>query len=82
MESIGITPTGQQHPTPETSWHGIPSTFFLFRFDGQHYEVAAPRRDERPQLPNNLPIAKERLASTERKVMKDNGISRGLSKGD
>ena len=45
------------------------------KFDGQHYEVAVPWRDERPQLPNNLPMAKKRLVSTERKLMKDKEIA-------
>jgi len=45
------------------------------KFNGQHYEVAVPWRDERPQLPNNLPMARKRLVSTERRLMKDKEVA-------
>ena len=74
LESIGITTTGQQHLTPEDklAWDKVNN---YLKFDGQHYEVAVLWRDERPQLPNNLPMAKKRLVSTERKLMKDKEIA-------
>ena len=74
LESIGITPSGQQHLTPEdkSAWKKVSNSL---KFDGQHYEVAVPWRDDRPQLPNNLPMAKKRLVSTERKLMKDKEVA-------
>ena len=74
LESIGITTTGQLHLTPEDklAWDKVNNSL---KFDGQHYEVAVPWRDERPQLPNNLPMAKKRLVSTERKLIKDTEIA-------
>ena len=45
------------------------------KFDGQHYAVAVLWRDERLQLPNNLPMPKKRLVSAERKLMKDTEIA-------
>ena len=74
LESIGITTTGQQHLTPEDklAWDKFNNSL---KFDGQHYEVAVLWRDEKPQLPNNLPMAKKRLVSTERKLMKDKEIA-------
>ena len=45
------------------------------KFNGQHYEVAVPWRDERQQLLNNLSMAKKRLVSTERKLMKDKEVA-------
>ena len=74
LESIGITTTRQQHLTPEDKWAWEKVNNSL-KFDGQHYEVAVPWRDERPQLPNNLLMAKKRLVSTERKLMKDKEIA-------
>ena len=44
------------------------------KFDSQHYEKAVPWRDERQQLPNNLPMAKKRFVSPERKLMNDKQI--------
>ena len=69
LESIGIISTGQQQLTPEDklAWDKVNKSL---KFNGQHYEVAVPWRDERPQLPNNLPMAKKRLVSTEQKLMK------------
>lgn len=74
LESIGITTTRQQHLTLEDklAWDKVNNPL---KFDGQHYEVAVLWRDERPQLPNNLPMAKKRLVSTERKLMKDKEIA-------
>lgn len=46
-----------------------------FKFDGKHYKVAVPWRNERPQLPSNLLMAKKRLVSTERKLLKDKGVA-------
>ena len=39
------------------------------------YEVAVPWRDERLQLQNNLPMAKKRSVSTERKLVKDKAVA-------
>lgn len=74
LESIGIISTGQQQLTPEDklAWDKVNKSL---KFNGQHYEVAVPWRDERQQLPNNLPMAKKRLVSTERKLMKDKEVA-------
>ena len=74
LESIGITTTGQLHLTPEDklAWDKVNNSL---KFDGQHYAVAVLWRDERLQLPNNLPMPKKRLVSTERKLMKDTEIA-------
>ena len=74
LESIGNTSSGQQHLTPEDklAWTKVNNSL---KFGGQHYEGAVPWRDERPQLPNNLPMAKKRLVSTERKLMKDKEVA-------
>ena len=74
LESIGITPSGQHHLTPEDklAWKKVTNSL---KFDGQHYEAAVPWRDERLQLPNNLPMAKKRLVSTKRKLMKDKEVA-------
>ena len=40
-------------------------------FNGLHYEVAVPWREDRPKLPPNGSLAKRRLVSTERKLLKD-----------
>jgi len=74
LESIGIISTGQPQLTPEDklAWDKVNKSL---KFNGQHYEVAVPWRDERPQLPNNLPMAKKRLVSTERKLMKDKEVA-------
>ena len=40
-------------------------------FNGQHYEVAVPWRDGRPMLAPNSSLAKQRLDSTEQKLLKD-----------
>ena len=41
------------------------------KFDGQHYEVAVPWRNDRPNLPPNVTLAKQRLISTECNLLKD-----------
>ena len=50
------------------TWDNVKKTL---KFNGKQYEVAVPWRDERPQLPFNFRLAKKRLISTERKLMKD-----------
>ena len=74
MESIRIIPTDQHQPTPEDklAWDKVNKSLKL---NGQHYEVAVPWREERPQLPNNLSMAKKRLVSTARKLMKDKEVA-------
>ena len=73
LESIGIIPTGPQlTPEDKLAWDKVNKSL---KFNGQHYEVAVPWRDERPQLPNNLPMARKRLVSTERRLMKDKEVA-------
>lgn len=73
LESIGIVPT-EPHLTPEDkmAWNKVSKSL---KFDGKHYEVAVPWRKERPQLPNNLEMAKKRLVSTERKLLKNKDVA-------
>ena len=74
LESIGIIPTVQYQPTPENklAWDKVSKSL---QFNGQHYKVAVPWRDERPQLPNNLLMAKKRGVFTERKLMKNKEVA-------
>ena len=73
LESIGIVPTGPQlTPEDKLAWDKVNKSL---KFNGQHYEVAVPWRDERPQQPNNLPMARKRLVSTERRLMKDKEVA-------
>jgi len=45
LESIGIIPTVQYQPTPEDklAWDKVSKSL---QFNGQHYEVAVPWRDD------------------------------------
>ena len=73
LESIGIISTALQLTQEDKlAWDKVNKSL---KFNGQHYEVAVPWRDERPQLLNNLPMAKKRLMSTERKLMKDKEVA-------
>ena len=62
----------QMTPEDKLAWNKVSKSL---KFDGEHYEVAVPWREERPQLPNNLPMAKKRLVSTERRLLKDREVS-------
>ena len=73
LESIRIIPTGPQlTPEDKLAWDKVNK---VLKFNGQHYEVAVPWRDERPQLPNNLPMARKRLVSTKRRLIKDKEVA-------
>jgi len=52
LESIGIITT-EPPLTPEDklAWNKVNKSL---KFNGKHYEVADPWRDDSPQLPNNL----------------------------
>ena len=70
---MGIIPTGPQlTPEDKLAWDKVNKSL---KFNGQHYEVAVPWRDERPQLPNNLPMARKRLVCTEQRLMKDKEVA-------
>ena len=73
LESVGMVLTApQMTPEGKLAWTKVNKSL---KFDGKHYEVAVPWRDERPQLPNNLLMAKKRLVSTERKLLKDKRVA-------
>lgn len=73
LESIGVVRTVlQMMPENKLALNKVNKSF---KFDGKHYEVAVPWRNERPQLPSNLLMAKKRLVSTERKLLKDKGVA-------
>ena len=73
LESVGIISTAPQlTPEDKLAWDKVNKSL---KFNGRHYEVAVPWRDERSQLPNNLPMAKKRLMSTERKLMTNKGVA-------
>ena len=73
LESIGIMTTEPQlTPEDKLTWNKVSKSL---KFDGDHYEVAVPCREDRPQWPDNLPMAKKRLVSTERRLLKDKEVS-------
>ena len=73
LESVGIIPTGPQlTPEDKLAWDKV---YKSLKFNGQHYKVAVLWRDERPQLPHNVPMARKRLVSTERRLMKDKEVA-------
>ena len=73
LDSIGIISTEPQlTPEDKLAWNKVNKSL---KFNGEHHEVAVPWRDERPQLPNNLPMAKKGLVSTERKLLKDKEVA-------
>ena len=73
LASIAITPADPQlTPEEKLAWAKVSKSF---KFNGELYEVAVSWREERPKLPNNLLIAKKRLVSTERKLMKDKQVA-------
>ena len=73
LESIGIISTEPQlTPEDKLAWNKVNKSL---KFNSEHYEVAVPWRDDRLQLPNNLPMANKRLVSTERKLLKDKEVA-------
>ena len=72
LESVGIThkesPTLEMSPDEKLAWTKVSESV---NFNGRHYEVAVPWRKDRPKLPPNGSLAKQRLISTERKLLKD-----------
>ena len=72
LENIGIThkesPILEMTPDEKLAWTKVSESV---NFNGQHYEVAVPWRDGRPKLAPNSSLAKQRLDSTERKLLKD-----------
>ena len=72
LENIGIThkesPISEMTPDEKLAWTKVSESV---NFNGQHYEVAVPWRDGRPKLTPNSSLAKQRLDSTERKLLKD-----------
>ena len=74
LESVGITPTRESLMTPEEklAWGKVSQSM---KFDGKHYEVTVPWKEDRPNLPTNLPMAKQRLLSTEKKLLKNKEVA-------
>ncbi|CAB3981675.1 Hypothetical predicted protein [Paramuricea clavata] len=74
LESVVITPTRESLMTPEEklAWGKVSQSM---KFDGKHYEVAVPWKENRPNLPTNLPMAKQRLLSTEKKLLKNKEVA-------
>ena len=74
LESIGITPTKESVMTPDEqqAWEKVSKSL---KFNGKHYEVALPWKDERPDLPNNFPMARQRLLPTEKKLLKNSEVA-------
>ena len=72
LENNGIThkesPTLEMTPDEKLAWTKVSESV---KFNGQHYEVAVPWRDGRLKLAPNSSLAKQRLDSTERKLLKD-----------
>ena len=74
LESIGIIPTRESLMTPEEKLAWVKVSKSL-KFDGEHYEIVVPWKEDRPDLPSNLPMAKQRLLSTEKKLLKNKEIA-------
>ena len=73
LESIGIVPTNPQMTSEnKLAWNKVRKSL---KFDGKHYEVAVPWKEDRPVLPNNMSLAKKRLVSNERKLLKDKEVA-------
>ena len=69
LESVGVIPARESLMIPEEniSWLKVSNSL---KFDGEHYEVAVPWKEDRLDLPCNLLIAKQWLLSTEKKLLK------------
>ena len=67
-------PTKESVMTPDKqqSWEKVSKSL---KFNGKHYEVAVPWNDERSDLPNNFPMARQRLLSTEKKLLKNKEVA-------
>ena len=73
LESFGIVPTNRQMTSEnKLAWNKGSKSL---KFDGKHYEVAVPWKEDRPVLPNNMSLAKKRLVSTERKLLKNKEVA-------
>ena len=78
LETMGITPLRSVMTSDESvAWHKVSTSI---QFENGHYVVAVPWRDERPSLPNNRPLAKKRLESTERKLERNSEIADAYQK--
>lgn len=70
LESIGITKKESQIEEmtleEKLGWTKVSQSI---TFNCMHYEVAVPWRSSRLNLPRNYPIARQRLLSTERKLL-------------
>ena len=65
LESVGIIPTRELLMSPEEKLAWVKVSKSL-KFDGEHYEVVVPWKEDRPDVPSNLPMAKQTLLSTEK----------------
>ena len=75
---MGITPLRSVMTSDESvAWHKVSTSI---QFENGHYVVAVPWRNERPNLPNNRPLAEKRLESTERKLEKNPEIAEAYQK--
>ena len=74
LESVGIISTRESLMTPEEKLAWVKVSKSL-EFDGEHYEVAVPWKEDSPDLPSNLPTAKQRLLSTEKKLLKNKEVA-------
>ena len=67
LDSLGIPQKESAElemlPDENLAWKKVSESM---KFDGQHYKVAVPWRNDRPNLPPNVTLAKQRLISTER----------------
>ena len=78
LETMGITPLRSVMTSDESvAWHKVSTSI---QFENGHYVVAVPWRNERPNLPNNRPLAEKRLESTERKLEKNPEIAETYQK--
>ena len=78
LETLGIVPTEpRMKPEDKVAFDKVHQSF---TFNGKHYEVAVPWRDERLQLPHKLPMAKKRLLSTDRKLLKEKEVAVAYTK--
>ena len=72
LESIGILPTYPQMTSEnKLAWNKVSKSL---KFDGKYYEVAVLWKEDRPVLPNNMLLARTRLVSTERTLLKDKEV--------
>ena len=78
LESMGITPLRSVMTSDASvAWHKVSTSI---QFENGHYVVAVPWRNERPNLPNNRPLAETRSEYTERKLEKSPEIAEAYQK--